>query len=180
MELECDDRAKRGTSRAERLAMLEFLRIPDNFALMTGQATKGKYDAFSSYKKALRWCGPNNSGRVDEPSDCDESFVSDYKSNGNTDAVDDTEPGMDNDPDDPDNEEPPRHFPATEKRLTPQKDFLSIYMDLVEATERALQGERQTDLSRIYNVPYRTFKLYIKKMRDTGSIVNCNVRYDEN
>ncbi|RHY46136.1 hypothetical protein DYB30_010383 [Aphanomyces astaci] len=42
---------------------------------------------------------------------------------------------------------------------------------LVEATERALQGERQTDLSRIYNVPYRTLKLYIKKMRDTGSIV---------
>ncbi|RHZ34972.1 hypothetical protein DYB26_012390 [Aphanomyces astaci] len=42
---------------------------------------------------------------------------------------------------------------------------------LVEATERALQGERQTDLSRIYNVPYRTLKLYIKKMRDTGSVV---------
>ncbi|ETV89915.1 hypothetical protein H310_15244, partial [Aphanomyces invadans] len=42
MELESDDRAKRGTSRAERLAMLEFLRIPDNFALMTGQASKGK------------------------------------------------------------------------------------------------------------------------------------------
>ncbi|ETV97395.1 hypothetical protein H310_09729 [Aphanomyces invadans] len=40
MELEFNDRAKRGTSRAERLAMLEFLRIPDNFALMTGQATK--------------------------------------------------------------------------------------------------------------------------------------------
>ncbi|RHY80066.1 hypothetical protein DYB31_015183, partial [Aphanomyces astaci] len=33
---------------------------------------------------------------------------------------------------------------------------------LVEATDRALQGERQTDLSRIYNVPYRTLKLYIK------------------
>ncbi|ETV97428.1 hypothetical protein H310_09758 [Aphanomyces invadans] len=104
MELEFNDRAKRGTSRAERLAMLEFLRIPDNFALMTGQATKGKsvkggqrltkahghalmaeyvnmivrdstrtwttqdaksrYDAYvSSYKKALRWCGPNKSGR---------------------------------------------------------------------------------------------------------------------
>ncbi|RHZ33619.1 hypothetical protein DYB26_016545 [Aphanomyces astaci] len=42
---------------------------------------------------------------------------------------------------------------------------------LVEATKRALQGEQQTDLSRIYNVPYRSLKLYIKRMRDTGSIV---------
>ncbi|RHZ04035.1 hypothetical protein DYB37_012420 [Aphanomyces astaci] len=42
---------------------------------------------------------------------------------------------------------------------------------LVEATEPALQGERQADLSRIYNVPYRTLKLYITKMTDTGSIV---------
>ena len=29
-------------SRAERLTMLEFLRVPENFAIMTGQATKGK------------------------------------------------------------------------------------------------------------------------------------------
>ncbi|KAF0702181.1 hypothetical protein AaE_016076 [Aphanomyces astaci] len=37
------ERGKRGsTSRPERLAMLEFLRIPDNFNLLTGQATKGK------------------------------------------------------------------------------------------------------------------------------------------
>ncbi|ETW08192.1 hypothetical protein H310_00845 [Aphanomyces invadans] len=42
MELESDDRAKRGMSGAERLAMLEFLRIPGNFVLMTGQASKGK------------------------------------------------------------------------------------------------------------------------------------------
>ncbi|RHY09376.1 hypothetical protein DYB25_008732 [Aphanomyces astaci] len=35
------ERGKRGsTSRPERLAMLEFLRIPDNFNLLTGQATK--------------------------------------------------------------------------------------------------------------------------------------------
>ncbi|KAF0701897.1 hypothetical protein AaE_016254 [Aphanomyces astaci] len=37
------DKAKRGmTTRAERLAMLEFLRVPEHFALMTGQATRGK------------------------------------------------------------------------------------------------------------------------------------------
>ncbi|ETV94166.1 hypothetical protein H310_12166 [Aphanomyces invadans] len=42
MELVSDDRAKRGTSRTECLAMLEFLRIPDNYALMTGKASKGK------------------------------------------------------------------------------------------------------------------------------------------
>ncbi|RHY86376.1 hypothetical protein DYB37_013771 [Aphanomyces astaci] len=30
------------TTRAERLAMLEFLRVPKHFALMMGQATKGK------------------------------------------------------------------------------------------------------------------------------------------
>ncbi|ETV95898.1 hypothetical protein H310_10936 [Aphanomyces invadans] len=42
LELKSADPAKRGTSRAESLAMLEFLRIADNFALMTGQASKGK------------------------------------------------------------------------------------------------------------------------------------------
>ncbi|ETV79236.1 hypothetical protein H257_07303 [Aphanomyces astaci] len=37
------ERSKRAaTSRSERMAMLEFLRIPENFALLTGQATKGK------------------------------------------------------------------------------------------------------------------------------------------
>ncbi|RLO12440.1 hypothetical protein DYB28_009714 [Aphanomyces astaci] len=37
------DKVKREpTTRAQRLAMLEFLRIPDNFAIMTGQATKNK------------------------------------------------------------------------------------------------------------------------------------------
>ncbi|ETV67006.1 hypothetical protein H257_16697 [Aphanomyces astaci] len=37
------ERSKRAaTSRSERTAMLEFLRILKNFALLTGQATKGK------------------------------------------------------------------------------------------------------------------------------------------
>ncbi|RHY79797.1 hypothetical protein DYB26_012819 [Aphanomyces astaci] len=37
------ERSKRAaTSRSGRMAMLEFLRIPENFALLTGQATKGK------------------------------------------------------------------------------------------------------------------------------------------
>ncbi|RHY19905.1 hypothetical protein DYB32_010147 [Aphanomyces invadans] len=40
-----------------------------------------------------------------------------------------------------DSSQPPRHFPATEKRLTPRKDFSSIYMD-VQSQLNSLEREK--------------------------------------
>ncbi|ETW08191.1 hypothetical protein H310_00844 [Aphanomyces invadans] len=140
-----------------------------------------------------------NNDIVDESGDCDESFMYDNKTNGNAGVTEDSEPIIEHDPDDPDNDEywadndahdpgrlaaqttspmadinvhgpvgsndapgkgpgttsdhalpakkdivariqrnahsaasslPSRHFPATEKRLTPRKYFSSIYMDV--------------------------------------------------
>ncbi|RQM19582.1 hypothetical protein B5M09_013268 [Aphanomyces astaci] len=52
------ERGKRAsTSRPERLAMLEFLRIPDNFNLLTGQATK---DIFTIESKLDAICPLQN------------------------------------------------------------------------------------------------------------------------
>ncbi|RHY73255.1 hypothetical protein DYB38_013379 [Aphanomyces astaci] len=192
------DKAKRAmTTRAERLAMLEFLRVPKHFALMTGQATNGKemkggqrlmkahgHSLMAQYVNKIvddgsrAWSAQDaksryvfiNMYKVDGSQTLDNSFVAD--DSDDNDAKDGEQPG-----DDPDNDEywaqndvedpgrtdadaavggkankrpdVPRVFPTPEKRLTPRKDFSSIYMDAqiqVNALEREkFQYQKECD-----------------------------------
>ncbi|ETV76033.1 hypothetical protein H257_09976 [Aphanomyces astaci] len=184
------DNAKRAmTTRAERLAMLKFLRVPKHFALMTDQATKGK--AMKGGQRLMKAHGHSlmaqyvnyicpyyndmnalfgerqnfrpsytleTNNHVDGSQTLDNSFVAD--DSDDNDAKDGEQPGNDpdsdeywaqNDVEDPGrtdadaavggkaNKRPdvPRVFPTPEKRLTPRKDFSSIYMDA------QIQAERQ-------------------------------------
>ncbi|RHZ10510.1 hypothetical protein DYB28_009154 [Aphanomyces astaci] len=108
------DKAKRAmTTRAERLAMLEFLRVPKHFALMTGQATKGKamkggqrlmkahgHSLMAQYVNKIVGDGSRAWSAQDAKSSqtLDNSFVADDSDDNN--AKDGEQPG-----DDPDNDE---------------------------------------------------------------------------
>ncbi|RHY79131.1 hypothetical protein DYB28_002476 [Aphanomyces astaci] len=78
------EKAKReATTKSERLAMLAFLCIPENFALLTGQANKGK--TMKGGQKLTQAHGLQRLAEYvnevahanDESKQCDESFLSD-------------------------------------------------------------------------------------------------------
>ncbi|RHZ27803.1 hypothetical protein DYB26_010614 [Aphanomyces astaci] len=263
------DKAKRGvTTRAERLAMLEFLRVPEHFALMTGQATRGKVmkggqrltkahghslmaqyvnkivgdgsRAWSAQDAKLRYsitckkslplkvnldsiCPYYNdmnalfgerqnfrpsytletNNHVDGSQTLDNSFVAD--DSDDNDAKDGEQPGNDpdsdeywaqNDVEDPGrtdadaavggkaNKRPdvPRVFPTPEKRLTPRKDFSSIYMDAqiqVNALERE-KFEYQKECDRVIHAAAASQQLQCAKASMIEKLVGSGIVDVEN
>ncbi|ETV63728.1 hypothetical protein H257_19339, partial [Aphanomyces astaci] len=145
------EKAKReATTKSERLAMLAFLRIQENFALLTGQATKGKTK--KGGQKLTRAYGLQ---RLADDDDLDDHDYSKDQRDSTTSGNPNDDPDVDeywaeNDAADPgrqadallDNEVATRHtgkgkgkskvvprkFPMPEKRLPPRKDFSYMYM----------------------------------------------------
>ncbi|RHY63463.1 hypothetical protein DYB34_006129 [Aphanomyces astaci] len=245
------DKAKRGvTTRAERLAMLEFLRVPEHFALMTGQATKGKvmkggqrltkahgHSLMAQYVNKIVGDGKiftveskldsicpyyndmnalfgerqnfrpsytlETNNHVDGSQTLDNSFVAD--DSDDNDAKDGEQPGNDpdsdeywaqNDVEDPGrtdadaavggkaNKRPdvPRVFPTPEKRLTPRKDFSSIYMDAqiqVNALERE-KFEYQKECDRVIHAAAASQQLQCAKASMIEKLVGSGIVDVEN